>query len=238
VGSTSGAAEQVKTAAGGTRPARRRLSVDRRREELMAAALELFGKRDAEGVSIDDVASAAGASRALVYHYFGGKQELYVAALKSAAAQLEARLRPEGPKDSDALHEGGRPLEELADGLKRYFDFVEEHAAGFAALLKGGPDNRDGEIGEIVDAVRQGLLRLIMKQMRLEEPGPALRVTLRSWTASVETAGLDWLEHGDMGRPALERMLVDQMPALLEVAARHDPQAGELLEKLIRGQAS
>jgi hypothetical protein len=76
-----------------------------------------------------------------------------------------------------------------------------------------------------------------MKQMRLEEPGPALRVTLRSWTASVETAGLDWLEHGDMGRPALERMLVDQMPALLEVAARHDPQAGELLEKLIRGQA-
>lgn len=60
----------------------------------MAAALELFSTRDAEDVSIDDVASAAGASRALVYHYFGGKQELYVAALKSAAAQLEARLRP------------------------------------------------------------------------------------------------------------------------------------------------
>ncbi|MEV4887949.1 helix-turn-helix domain-containing protein, partial [Nonomuraea sp. NPDC055795] len=59
----------------------------------MAAALELFSKRDAEDVSIDDVASAAGASRALVYHYFGGKQELYVAALKSAAQQLESRLR-------------------------------------------------------------------------------------------------------------------------------------------------
>ncbi|AWS47300.1 TetR/AcrR family transcriptional regulator [Streptosporangium sp. 'caverna'] len=207
----------------------------------MAAALELFGKRDAEGVSIDDVASAAGASRALVYHYFGGKQELYVAALKSAAAQLEARLRPESPEVLEGprgFHEGGRPIEELADGLKCYFDFVEGHAAGFAALLKGGPDNRDGEIGEIVDAVRQHLLRLIMKQMRLEKPGPALRVTLRSWTASVETAGLDWLEHGDMGRPALERMLVDQMLALLEVAARHDPQAGELLEKLICGQAS
>jgi AcrR family transcriptional regulator len=194
----------------------------------MAAALELFGKRDVEGVSIDDVAVAAGASRALVYHYFGGKQELYVAALKSAAAQLEARLRS---------HEGSHPLEELADGLKRYFDFVEEHAAGFAALLKGGPDNRDGEIGEIVDAVRHRLFRLITKQMRLEEPGPALRITLRSWTASVETAGLDWLEHGDIGRPALERMLVDQMVALLGVAAKHDPQARELLENLIRDQA-
>ena len=92
-------------------------------------------------------------SHAPAHHYFGGRQELYVAAPKGTAAQLEARPR---------LHEG-----------------------------------------------------------------------VVSWTASVETAGLDRLEHGDMWRPALERMLVDQMPALLEVAARHDPQAGELPGKLI-----
>ncbi|WP_344978304.1 TetR/AcrR family transcriptional regulator [Streptosporangium fragile] len=228
MGATSGAAEQRQPAAAAARPARRRLSVDRRREELMAAALELFSKRDAEDVSIDDVASAAGASRALVYHYFGGKQELYVAALKSAAAQLEERLRPQ---------DDGRPLEELAGGLTRYFDFVEEHAAGFAALLKGGPANRSGEIGEIVDSVRHRLMRLIMKQMRVEEPGPALRVTLRSWIASVETAGLDWLEHRDIERPALERMLVDHMVALLGVAADHDPQVRGLLDTLMRDQA-
>src|SRR3954465_2978433 len=95
------------------RPARRRISVDRRREELMAAALELFSKHDAEDVSIDDVATAAGASRALVYHYFGGKQELYVAALRRAALELEERLRPVN---------GGTAIEERAAGLTRYFD--------------------------------------------------------------------------------------------------------------------
>ncbi|MGW2147249.1 TetR/AcrR family transcriptional regulator [Nonomuraea bangladeshensis] len=205
------------------RPARRRLSVDRRREELMAAALELFSTRDAEDVSIDDVASAAGASRALVYHYFGGKQELYVAALKSAAEQLESRLRPQG---------GGRPLDDLASGLGRYFDFVEEHAAGFAALLRGGPANRSGEVGEIVDGVRRRLFRLIQEQMGVEEPSPVLRATLRSWIASVETAGLDWLEHRDLERPALERMLVDQMVALLGVAAGYDADVAALLERL------
>ncbi|WP_433246883.1 TetR/AcrR family transcriptional regulator [Streptosporangium sp. CA-135522] len=229
MGSTSEAAKQDKPAAEGARPARRRLSVDRRREELMAAALELFSKRDAEDVSIDDVASAAGASRALVYHYFGGKQELYVAALRSAAAQLEARLQPV---------DGGRPLDELAGGLTRYFDFVEEHAAGFAALLKGGPANRSGEIGEIVDSVRHRLFRLIMKQMRVHEPRPVLRITLRSWIASVETAGLDWLEHRDIERPRLESMLVDQMVALLRVAADRDPQVEQLLGDLIREQTS
>ncbi|MFI9597214.1 TetR/AcrR family transcriptional regulator [Nonomuraea sp. NPDC052265] len=189
----------------------------------MAAALELFSTRDAEDVSIDDVASAAGASRALVYHYFGGKQELYVAALRSAAEQLESRLRPA---------EGGRPLDELAAGLGRYFDFVEEHAAGFAALLRGGPANRAGEVGEIVDGVRRRLFRLIQKQMRVEEPSPVLRTTLRSWIASVETAGLDWLEHRDVERPVLEKMLVDHMVALLGVAAAYDGEVGRLLEVL------
>ncbi|ETK35661.1 TetR family transcriptional regulator [Microbispora sp. ATCC PTA-5024] len=188
--------------------------------------MELFSRHDAEDVSIDDVALSAGASRALVYHYFGGKQELYVAALRSAAEELEARLQPQG---------GGRPMEELARGLRRYFDFVEEHAAGFAALLRGGPANRAGEIGEIVDGVRRRMLHLIMNEMRVTDPGPVLRTTLRSWIASVETAGLDWLEHRDMERAELERLLVEQMAALLRVAAGHDDEVERLAHTLLDG---
>jgi AcrR family transcriptional regulator len=195
----------------------------------MAAALVLFSERDAEDVSIDDVASAAGASRALVYHYFGGKQELYVAALRSAADQLESRLRPHG---------GAGPLDELASGLSRYFDFVEEHAAGFAALLRGGPANRAGEVGEIVDGVRQRLFLLIQRQMGVERPSPVLRTTLRSWIASVETAGLDWLEHRDLERETLERLLVDHMVALLGVASGYDDEVGALLGSLTREQSA
>ncbi|MEV7965807.1 TetR/AcrR family transcriptional regulator [Sphaerisporangium sp. NPDC088356] len=192
----------------------------------MAAALELFSKHDAEDVSIDDVATAAGASRALVYHYFGGKQELYVAALRSAAEELQDRLRPVN---------GGTAIEGLAAGLTRYFDFVEDHAAGFAALLRGGPANRAGEVGEIVEGVRRRLFKMIMNQMQVSEPTPVLRTTLRSWIASVETAGLDWLESRDIERPTLERLLVDQMVALLGVASRHDGLAGGSLPELGRG---
>jgi AcrR family transcriptional regulator len=226
VGSTSGAAEQVKTVAGGTRPARRRLSVDRRREELMAAALELFGKRDAEGVSIDDVASAAGASRALVYHYFGGKQELYVAALRSAATQLTALIEPPAT---------GQPIERLAVSLRRYFDFVEDHAAGFVALLRGGPANRSGEVGQIIDGVRQQLLDVLLREIPIERPSPILRTTLRSWIASVETAGLDWLERCDLPRAELERLLIDQHIVLLQVAGRYDPEVAALPARLKAG---
>lgn len=218
--------------------------MDRRREELIAAALDLFSKHDAEDVSIDDIAVSAGASRALVYHYFGGKQELYVAALRSAARELDARLHPRGAEapDGDARPDeaagtrrrGAGSVDEIARGLTRYFDFVEEHATGFAALLRGGPANRAGEVGEIVDGVRQRMLRLILSAMWVGAPGPVLRITLRSWIAVVETAGLDWLEHRDMDRGELERMLVDQMVALLTAAAEHDQEVARLLARLRR----
>jgi AcrR family transcriptional regulator len=203
---------------------RRRLSVGERRDELIAAALELFSSRPPETVSIDDVAAAAGASRALVYHYFGGKHELYVAALESAATQLSKLLEP--PAE-------GKPLEKLALSLHRYFDFVEDHAAGFVALLRGGPANRSSEIGEIVDGIRHLLLTRILHEMGITEPGPVLRLTLRSWLASVETAGLDWLERRDLPRDRLERLLIDQQVVLLRVAGRYDEQVGLLFDRLL-----
>jgi AcrR family transcriptional regulator len=64
--------------------ARRRFSVGERSDELINAALELLSSRPATEVSVDDVATSAGASRALLYHYFGSKQELYLAALRRA----------------------------------------------------------------------------------------------------------------------------------------------------------
>jgi AcrR family transcriptional regulator len=205
------------------RPGRRRLSVDERRDELIAAALQLFSDRQPEDISIDDVADAAGASRALVYHYFGGKQELYIAALHSAGKQLGDLLKP--PAE-------GRPLERLAFSLHRYFDFVEDHAAGFVALLRGGPAYRSGEVGEVLDGIRRLVMNRIIASIGVEAPGPVLRITLRSWMASVETAGLDWLEHRDLSRAELERLLVDHHVVLLDVAARHDPEVAALLGRL------
>jgi AcrR family transcriptional regulator len=215
-------AQAVRTPSGG-RPGRRRLSVDERREELIGAALQLFSDRPPEDISIDDVADAAGASRALVYHYFGGKQELYLAALHSAAKQLDDLLKP--PAE-------GKPLERLAVSLHRYFDFVEDHAAGFVALLRGGPAYRSGDVGEVLDGIRNLVMSHIVTAIGVEEPGPVLRITLRSWMASVETAGLDWLEHRDLPREELERLLVDHHVVLLNVASRHDPDVAALFGHL------
>jgi AcrR family transcriptional regulator len=208
------------------RRAHRRLPVGERRDEMIDAALELFSSRQPDGVSMDDVAARAGASRALIYHYFGNKHELYIAALRRAAGQLTALIDPPA---------GNGPLQRLAVALSRYFDYVEEHAAGYVTLMRGqpgsaGPAVVPGEAGEIVDAVRQLVVSRIVEALGISDPGPVLRVTLRSWLSGAETACLDWLERRDMQRATLEEMLMAQMVALLRVAARYDPEVGRVID--------
>lgn len=49
---------------------------DDRREVLAKAASRLFNQRGVDGVSLDDVAAALGATKGLVYHHFAGKLDL------------------------------------------------------------------------------------------------------------------------------------------------------------------
>ena len=45
----------------------------------------MFGDRGYEHVRIDDVAAAAGISKALIYEHFASKQELYIELMNNAA---------------------------------------------------------------------------------------------------------------------------------------------------------
>src|SRR6185437_2858867 len=67
---------------------RRRMAPDARRQALIEVALDLFNTRPYGDVSVDEIAEAAGISRPLLYHYYGGKYGVFLAALEHAADQL------------------------------------------------------------------------------------------------------------------------------------------------------
>jgi AcrR family transcriptional regulator len=52
------------------------------REEILAAAREAFSERGYDGATVREVADRAGVDPALIYHYFGSKQQLFVAAME------------------------------------------------------------------------------------------------------------------------------------------------------------
>ncbi|NEB75487.1 TetR/AcrR family transcriptional regulator [Streptomyces sp. SID14478] len=209
------------TSATGT-PAYRRLSVEERRAQLLESALSLFAHRAPEEVSLDDVAEVAGVSRPLVYRYFpGGKQQLYEAALRSAADELEQCFAepPEGPLTF-----------RLTRALDRYLAFVDQHDMGFAALLQGGSVVETSRTTAIVDGVRRAAAERILSHLNAASPGPRLRMTVRMWITAVEAASLIWLDEDK--QPPLEELrdgLVDQFMAVLTATAGRDAQTADVV---------
>jgi AcrR family transcriptional regulator len=192
---------------------RRRLSVEDRRQELIEAALRLFSARGPEAVSVDDIAAEAGASRALLYHYFDNKHDLYLAALQAAADELLDRLN---------VPLQGSPPQLLDAGLAAYLNYVEQHTIGFSALLREGP-GASGQVGAIVEQVREAVLRLLLTGIDVPDPPAALRVALRGWVGFVEAACAEWLDSRDVDRETLEGILIGALSAAV-AAAWLDPE--------------
>ncbi|MCX2183404.1 TetR/AcrR family transcriptional regulator [Streptomyces sp. SKN60] len=207
-------------------PAYRRLSVEERRRQLLEAALTLFAHRPPEEVSLDDVAEAAGVSRPLVYRYFpGGKQQLYEAALRSSADALERCFAepPEGP-----------PTERVSRVLDRYLAFVDQHDAGFAALLRGGSVAETSRTSAIVDEVRRAAAEQILFHLGVGAPGPRLGMMVRTWIAAVEAASLIWVDEGKRPpAPELRDWLVDHLVALLAATAAGDAETADVVARLL-----
>ena len=206
-----------------SRRAYTRLSVEERRTQLLAAAIDLFGHRRPEDVSVDDVAAAAGVSRPLVYRYFpGGKEQLYEAALRNSADELrQCFVEPAQ----------GELTQRLSNALDRYLVFVDEHDAAYSALLRGGSVAETSRTNAIVDGVRRAAAVEILGHLGAPGPGPRLAMMVRSWIASVEAVSLTWLDEGKQP-PAgeLRGWLIDHFVALLLVTSTTDEETARVAQ--------
>jgi len=190
------------------------MSPQARREELIAAALELFGSRAPELVTVDDIVARADVSRPLFYRYFSGIRELQVAALKTVT---------DGLIDGLAQMQEGTPLERLRGVVRGLIAVADEYQAGYIALLRGGSVIATSETDAVVDQVRDRAVELILEATGVSEPSPLLLLTLRCWTAVVEGTLLSWLQERSVPREQLDGWLVDQLVAMVATTGRHEP---------------
>ena len=184
-------------------------------------------RRSPDDVSIDEIASAAGISRPLVYHYFPGKISLYEAALQRASDDLAARfVEP---------HEG--PLgARLLRVMRRYFDFVDEHGPGFSALMRGGPAVGSSTTNALVDSVRQAAYVQILSHLGVTDPPARLELVVRSWISLAESTALIWLDGRRIPREELEPQLVNDFAALAAVSAAYDEEMAALLRGIVKDE--
>ena len=135
-----------------TAPKYSRLDPAQRREQILDAANALFAERAYDEVSIEDIASAAGVTRGLVHHYFGGRKDVYIALLERLGAQREEQLPPPVGRSARAR---------VADTVSRWLDWTEANRTIWLATIAHGEDIADPDVRRVVaDLVRRAVALL------------------------------------------------------------------------------
>jgi AcrR family transcriptional regulator len=194
-------------------PAFTRLQVDERRRQLIDAGSALFAEHAFEEISMRQIAEAAGVSKALLYHYFPNKIELFKAAVQEHAGELQRITEPSGE---------GTPIDQLSESLDGYLAWIERNAMTWAKLVQSAtalPEAR-----EVVQGFRAATLENIVVRLTGERrPPPALRTTLQGWLGYIDAAILDWVDNRDLTREQLRDLLVAAFAAALLAAQQADP---------------
>lgn len=187
-----------------------RLDTAKRRDQILAAARRLFSDRHYGAVSTADIAAAAGVTRGLVHHYFGGKRQLYLEVVQSL---LEL---PPGLFEAELA--AGDTETALTAAVDRWLD-VSERSGGVLLAAHGAQGfGRDAEIESIFDRARERTADAVIAILRPATPvGEApdeLRAAVRAYAGFVESATFDWLRGGPLSREQLRELLVGGLLAL------------------------
>jgi AcrR family transcriptional regulator len=193
-------------------PAYTRMPVDERRRQLLELGASLFARHSYAELSMAGIAREAGISKALLYHYFPSKQELFVATLQAAAEDVRQRTEPD-----PALP----PAEALAHSLDAFLEWVEGNGLAYRKLLESA--GSVPEVGALIAEVRDRTSARILEGLGAGD-APQVRAAVRAWLWFLDGAILDWLEHRDLDRAELGRFLLGALAGALSAAG-----AAELL---------
>ncbi|WP_433478751.1 TetR/AcrR family transcriptional regulator [Spirillospora sp. CA-142024] len=189
-----------------------------RRTLLVQAAGELFAEHAYDEVTTTQIAKRAGVAYGLIAHHFTNKRGLYIATIKAAAEDLHAVLAtPPG---------GSTPAEQLRNGIARHIAYMDRHATGFLALMRGG-NGSDSEVRAIIEDMRwRGAIR-VLGFLGVREPvHPNLRAAMRGWVGYLDELIIDHIVHHDTHQDDLVELAVSALVASLRTARTRSPRIG------------
>jgi AcrR family transcriptional regulator len=179
---------------------RRRMPAAERREVILAAAEQTFGRRGYHGASLDDVAHAAGVSKALIYEHFASKRELHGSLLDAHAAAIFDRVEA-------AVERGETGEQRLRNGIDAFLAFVEEHREAWRALFR---DAADPEVAALVARVQARATAVVARLIApgsnaaaLDDAGPGVEIHAQMLSGAVQSLATWWHEHREVPREVL-----------------------------------
>lgn len=183
---------------------RRRLGTAERRAEFIAAGIELFSEHGASELSAEQIARAAGGSKALLFHYFGNKRGYFLAVVREIAERVEEATRMD-PRLPAMLN-----LRLLVDS---FVTFVRDDPAIYQ-LLRGDLGGDDG-VRSIAQQTRLVEVERVLEVLGLADASPKLRTAIHGWIGFVEASTLTWVEHRGFPEEELVEMSMQAIEPIL-----------------------
>jgi len=190
-------------------PTRKRLSAEDRRTAILDAALEVFSRRGYNGASIDDIATAAGISKALIYEHFPSKKDLHVSLLERHVQDIFLRLaQTADTKDPGEVR--------LRNGVNAFLEWAETHREAFRLLFR---DTFEPEVAAVLDRLQNQATGAIAALMA-SEPGLqgrgddeefalAIEAMAQQLSGGVQSLAIWWQAHPDIERDWLVDRVMD-----------------------------
>ncbi|HSO90241.1 MAG TPA: TetR/AcrR family transcriptional regulator [Arthrobacter sp.] len=123
------------------------------RQKLFEASMDLIGERGVAGVTVDEIAAAAGVSKGTVYYNFGSKSDLIAQLLRHGVDILLARLLSVRDDAAD-------PLTAMDEMIGQAMDFMDEYPS-FARLWVSENWRTPSEWQDTFTELRERLLTVV-----------------------------------------------------------------------------
>ncbi|WP_068273778.1 TetR/AcrR family transcriptional regulator [Aldersonia kunmingensis] len=186
----------------------KRMDGYRRREQIIACAMQLFERGYSE-VSIGDVAEAAGVGRPLIHHYFGTKRELYLEAVRRLTyipAVVVTGIK-------------GATLDERIDAsIDRWLTVAWRHRNMWVSTIAIDAGGSAGDVDKIMREADTVAVERMLGALGIEGDGPKvakLRIHMLTYGALAKYASRLWLKEQSITRDEAQRLLTATLRTII-----------------------
>ena len=170
-----------------------------RREQLVDATIAAVGRHGA-GVGMEEIATAAGTSKAVVYRHFADRSELHVAVCARVAANLTDRLRKAMDTTTD-------PRQMLTAAVETYLAFLEADLELYRFVVQGPPVGHPADsdpianLSSLVGNQAAALVAVVLEQAGRD---PAAALPWGHGLVGLVRSAADWWLQADRPMPRVE----------------------------------
>jgi AcrR family transcriptional regulator len=183
-------------------PARRRLTPDERREQILVAAMRLFSEHPYAAVSTTELARAAGVARGLINHYFGTKRDLYLEVVRrlTTIPRFAVEQLPDGPLEI-----------RVTAAVDWFLDGVSRNSKAWLAATGG----LDADVERLLAAADEIAVDRVLAATGFSADVPELRAMVRSYFGMVKAACREWLVRKELSHEQVRFLLITTLLSLL-----------------------